>query len=147
MDQIFILAPSMSPLMLPVVSRQKTTSTLGLAGFLASSARAGRMPLATRTAARKAARTPRGTQEHCMDETLQGKQLQDYHSRLDDWGRAQGCNGCVTMSFATVPAMGSLWPGSHLLPTMPVLPGWALRRLYPIACSRHGTESRPGLRP
>src|SRR6516165_5417378 len=33
-DQIFCLAPSINPLMLPVVSRQKTTSTRGLA-FLA----------------------------------------------------------------------------------------------------------------
>jgi len=38
MDQIFCLAPSMSPPMLPVVSRQKTTSTFGFftSGFLSS---------------------------------------------------------------------------------------------------------------
>src|SRR5437868_4315794 len=36
MDQIFALAPSMRPPMLPVVSRQKTTSTFGFftSGFL-----------------------------------------------------------------------------------------------------------------
>src|SRR3954467_3455992 len=58
MDQIFCLAPSIRPPMLPVVSRQKTTSTCGVGFFRSAGAAVDWLTAATtakdaRTAARR----------------------------------------------------------------------------------------------
>src|SRR4051794_4676813 len=57
MDQIFCLAPSIRPPMLPVVSRQKTTSTWGVGFFRSTGAAVDGLSVArTAKAARAAAR-------------------------------------------------------------------------------------------
>src|SRR5262245_54719233 len=86
MAQILALAPSMSPPMLPVVSRQNTTSTLG---FLATLGIGTATTAPTRSKAGRQASRVRRIFQH-----LQGRGSEGGW-RLDDAETTDDCNECV----------------------------------------------------
>src|SRR4051812_49647742 len=94
MAQIFCLAASISPPMLPVVSRQNTTSTFGLAFAFAGASAAGageahntRAANAAGTAARAQERDRHDMVHSC---TEKGRLRSDSHP-LDERGPAWDC--------------------------------------------------------
>src|SRR4051812_31071874 len=94
MDQIFCLAPPISPPMLPVVSRQNTTSTCGF------------LPAGTGAAAADPRKVPRLSSAAREDQKLQKRDMGGLQYRI--------VSGCSTLSSRRTMPGDRLGPGPPL---------------------------------